>query len=288
MVEALPRAFRGGSERLRNRRLPRRNAFMPDDEPRFLEIKSRFIRGRNALYARADFAPLYVDYYLHLQEHRLEPRPEADAMLKSALALFALHCATRPRNETLAWTLNFQDPLMNLFLGGDTSDGSVVGRAYTENVRKASENAFYQDLARLGRPTHRSVVAFEGGDMIKAVETFYRFSEQRPARFFEVEPEQYAVVAAHPDYDEAWFAALTTDSVRGLEAAEEMVEIETRLARWHCGCDQRRILQALAPSWRQDPEELFLNEELIEVNCPRCAAKYRVSRETMEAFVAEG
>ena len=31
-----------------------------------------------------------------------------------------------------------------------------------------------------------------------------------------------------------------------------------------------RILEALLPVWRQSPEELFLGEELIEVNCPRC------------------
>ncbi len=42
-------------------------------------------------------------------------------------------------------------------------------------------------------------------------------------------------------------------------------------------------MKMLDPVWRQDPEELFLGEELIEVNCPRCAGKYRVSKEMMEA-----
>jgi hypothetical protein len=36
-----------------------------------------------------------------------------------------------------------------------------------------------------------------------------------------------------------------------------------------------------------DPEALFGDEETITVNCPRCAARYRVSREAMEAHVAE-
>ena len=48
-----------------------------------------------------------------------------------------------------------------------------------------------------------------------------------------------------------------------------------------------RILEALLPVWRQSPEELFLGEELIEVNCPRCAGKCRVSREMMEAYASD-
>ncbi len=252
-----------------------------------LTLKSRFVRGRNVLFAMADFGPLYVDYYLHLKDNHIEQAAEPDRFLKAGLALFSLHCVSRPRNDILAWTLNFQQPLMNLFFAGDTGTGDVVGRVYTENVKEAPENAFYQDLVRRNREPHRSVVAFEGGDMIKAVETFYHFSEQRPARFFQVEPETFAIVAAHPDYDEEWFKALTVDQVRTLDATEEVVDLETRFVRWRCGCNQSRILQALAPIFLQDPESLFLEEELIEVMCPRCAGKYRISRETMEAYVAD-
>lgn len=264
---------------------------MADDnvpgESDLLTIKSRFVRGRNVLYAKADFGLLYVDYYLHLKDYQIEMEPEPDRFLKTALALFSLHCISRPRNDILAWTINFQQPLLNLFLAGDTGTGDVVGRAYTENVKVAEENSFYQDLVRRGREPHRSVVSFAGGDMVTAVETFYHFSEQRPARFFQVEPETFAIVAAHPDYDEGWFNSLTVDDVRGLEDKEEVTDLESRVVRWRCGCNQPRILQTLAPIFRQDPEGLFLAEELIEVKCPRCAAKYRISRETMEAYVAE-
>lgn len=268
-----------------------RNESMPEDssfnDSELLSIKSRFIRGRNTLFAKADFSPLYVDYYLHLRDNKIELDAELDERLKSALALFSLHCVSRPRNDTLAWTINFQEPLVNLFLAGDTGSGDVVGRIYTDEVKRAEENAFYQDLVRPGREPHRSVVGFQEGDMIKAVETFYEFSEQRPARFFQVEPDVFAILAAHPDYDEEWFKAVTVEDVRSMEAVEEVVDLETRFVRWHCGCNQERILRALAPVFQTDPEGLFLGEELIEVNCPRCAAKHRISRETMEAYVAD-
>lgn len=260
---------------------------LPSDDSEVLSIKSRFVRGRNLLFAKADFSQLFVDYYLHLKDNGLELAPELDERLKTALALFSLHCVSRPRNDILAWTINFQEPLLNIFLAGDTGTGDVTGRIYTEGVRKADENVFYQDVVRRSKEPHRSVVGFNGGGMIHAVEEFYRFSEQRPARFFQLEPDVFAILAAHPDYDENWFETLTVEDVRAIESTEEVVDLETRFVRWHCGCNQERILGALAATFLTDAENLFLGEELIEVNCPRCAGKHRISREMLEAYVAD-
>jgi molecular chaperone Hsp33 len=160
----------------------------------------------------------------------------------------------------------------------------VVGRVFTENVKEAEENVFYQESVKGNKPLHRSVVPFQGNDPLFAVEEFYRRSEQRPARFFRVDTETYAIVTAHPDYDREWFKELTVDDLRVLNVTETITPLETRVVKWSCGCDQRRILHALDPVWRASPEELFLGEELIEVNCPRCAGKYRVSQEMMEAY----
>lgn len=255
-------------------------------EPAF-SIVSSFVRGRNVLLAEANFSDLYIDYYLHLKDHNVEMEPAADELLKTLLAAFALHCVSRPRNEVLAWTINFQEPLVNLFLGGDTETGAIVGRVFTENVKEAEENIFYQEVVKGNKPLHRSVVPFEGNDPLAAVEAFYERSEQRPARFFRLDGESFAIVSAHPDYDREWFANLTADEVRALKTTEEVNVLETRAVRWSCGCNQQRILQTLEPVWKQSPDDLFLGEELIEVNCPRCAGKYRITRETMEAFDRE-
>ena len=162
-----------------------------------------------------------------------------------------------------------------------------MGRVFSENVKKADENVFYQELIRGNKPLHRSVVPFEGGDVFVAIEEFYRMSEQRPARFFQLEEERYAIMTAHPDYDEEWFNNLTVEELLNIKENEEINPLETRPVSWKCGCSQRRILTALAPLWKQDKEELFLSQELIEVNCPRCSGKYRISREMMEAMEAD-
>src|SRR3954465_13388815 len=111
---------------------------MNADEPKNLEgleVRTYFVRGRNALVARADFGELYVDYYLHQGQHGYQHSPQHDGMLKEALAAVTLHCASRPWSEVSAWTIHFQDPLLNLFVTGNNREGTVVGQLFTENVR---------------------------------------------------------------------------------------------------------------------------------------------------------
>eukprot|EP01034_Spumella_vulgaris_P008069 gene8069-10270_t len=178
------------------------------------QVRTFFVRSRNALFARVDMSELYVDYYLHLSENGVRPAPEHDALFKRALAGFVLHTVSRPWNEMTAWTMNFQQPLVNLFITGDNETGGVAGRVFAENVRELPENLFYADVVRGKEPKRRSTVNFTGGDPLVAVEKFYAQSEQRLGRFFELGEEEFAFVIEHPDCDLAWLRALTPEQVR--------------------------------------------------------------------------
>lgn len=250
------------------------------------EVRTYFVRSRNVLLARASFSELFVDYYLHLADQGLHPERQHDAMFKRALAAFTLHCASRPWNELTAWTINFQQPLVNLFLTGDNSTGAVTGRVFADRVKELPENLFYADVVRGNQPKRRSTVTFEGADPIAAAEKFYTQSEQRLARYFQIAEEEFVMVTEHPDCDLAWLRGLTVDDVRALDTAETLALMERRIYRWHCGCNQERMMEVLAPTMRQDPEELFGDEPKLEMRCPRCGARYAITREGLEAFVA--
>jgi molecular chaperone Hsp33 len=263
---------------------------MPQDEVSELngsEITVDFIRHRNVMLIQSDLGSLLVDYYLHLADHRLRHSPEHDALLKQALVAFTLHGASRPRNEHFSWTIGLQDPRLNLFLAGDNEDCIVAGRLFTENVREAPKNVFYSEaMASRSAEKRRSVVNFEGADMFRAAEAFYAGSDQRRVRYFDLGEDHYAMLLSHPDFDEEWLRGITLDGVRGLAATETLARIERRLYRWHCGCKQSRILNALGPAARADFVGLFGNSELIHVQCPRCAAQHAITREAMEAWLA--
>ncbi len=252
-----------------------------------LEVRTHFVRHRNALVARADFGELFVDYYLHLGANQIKVAPEHDALFKRALAAFTLHSASRPWKELTAWTINFQQPLVNLFLTGDNETGAITGRVFDENVKEGPESLFYADVVRGGGPKRRSAVTFDGSDPLGAAEKFYTQSEQRGARFFQLGEEEFALVTEHPDCDLAWFAALDAEQVRALAERETLALMERRIYRWHCGCNQERMMEVLAPTMRQDPEALFGDDPKLEIRCPRCGARHAITREALEAFVAK-
>ncbi len=253
-----------------------------------IEVQTYFVRHRNALVARAALSDLYVDYYLHLSEHRIRPEPAHDELFKRALAAFVLHQVSRPWNELTAWTLNFQEPLVNVFLTGDNETGAVTGRVFAENVKVMPENLFFSDVVVPRQPKRRSAVPFQGADPLAALETFYAQSEQRLGRAFDLGGERFVLVVEHPDCDLAWLRGLTADDVATLDETETLSLLEKRIYRWHCGCNQARMLQVLAPSFKADPEHLFGGEETIEIRCPRCGARHAVTREALEAEAARG
>jgi hypothetical protein len=131
--------------------------------------------------------------------------------------------ASRPPKETIAWTLHFQEPFVNLFLGGDSDDSIVTGRVFAEDVKEMESNRIYADVARPGRELQRSMVSFERGGAFEAVEAFYAKSEQLPARCFNLGDERYAIAFAHPDCDMSWFESLTSSAITNIGDTETVV-----------------------------------------------------------------
>lgn len=267
-----------------NRRQIRRMSDPNPEAAEEVEVRSYFVRGRNALLTRAEFSPLYIDYYLHLAEHAIRPEPDPDAMLKELLAAITLHAASRPWNETTAWTLHFKEPLLNLFAAASSQPGQIVGQQFTENVRATAQNLIYSDTVRGADPMRRSVVNFEGNSPFRAVETLYAQSEQRPARFFEYAPEDFVLLSAQPDCDIEWLESLQEDDIRRLDQTEQLALLETRTYAWKCGCNQLRVFEMLARSARGDFDELFQGDDSLRVSCPRCGGRYVITREAMDAF----
>lgn len=264
---------------------------MSDDtavsDPQGLEVRSYFVRGRNALITRADFGEMYVDYYLHQGQHGYQHVPRHDGMLKEALAALTLHCASRPWNESWAWTLHFHEPLLNLFVAGDNRLGTVVGQIFTEDVKDDGRSMFFADCVRERGEPRRSYIEIEGADPIRAVEQYYERSEQRPARYFRNGSEDFVMISAQPQCDLAWLEGLDDAAVHALDQTETLSLLETRLYRWECGCSHERMMSVLAPMMRADPDGLFGLDALLRMSCRRCGARHTITREAIEAYLAE-
>lgn len=176
---------------------------------------------------------------------------------------------------------------MNMFLVGDTDEDSVAGRIFVDNVAESERNNFYQEIGKRGQDPYRSYIDFESRDPLVAAEEFYRRSEQRPARFFALSETRYVMLSAHPDWDRDWFHSIGEDDVFTLDEKEDLHDIESRKVKWECGCSDQRIFAALAPIFSHSPDELFGGDPIITVNCPRCSAKFGITREAMEGWMAQ-
>jgi molecular chaperone Hsp33 len=246
-------------------------------------VSNRFVRGRNVLLSEVDSAPLVQAMRDHAQMHGVEVPAHLDLLMRELLVVFTLHAASRPRNELLAWTIRFPHPVVSCFLGADTEMGTVVGRFFEHGVKDEPMGEMHQELHRRGKEPHRSMVAFAGWGAKAALEVFYEESEQRPARFFDLGGGRYALVSAHPDYDEGWFTHVDAELIARIDQREVVNLLETRAYYWHCGCSRARIRELLTPIMKRDPRELFGEDASVQVHCPRCAAVYAVTRAELES-----
>ncbi len=256
----------------------------PDESEEPIEVRSYFVRQRNALVVRATFSPLYLDYYLHLMQHQIRHEVRLDQWLKDALAALTLHLASRPRNEATAWTMNLASPALNLFVTGSNRNQTVTGRIFTENVRETERHLFFSQTTSEGLPVRQSTIEFEDLDMFSAVESYYRQSEQRPARYFHHGEEDIVMVTAQPDCDMPWFLTLDDEMIRSLDEEEELSLLERRYFRFHCGCDVEKIYPVIASLSLPTQEELFAGSDIAVADCPRCGAHYAIDRGRLQFY----
>lgn len=249
-----------------------------------VELRSYFVRKRNALLVRGRFSPLYLDYYLHLMQHGIQHEEPLDQMLKDALAALALHLCSRPQDETSAWTIHIKEPQRaNLFVTGSTHPGRVTGRIFTRDVKQEGEALFVAQTSRHGQVMRQSMVEFEGSDMFAAVENFYTSSEQRLTRLFRLPEEEFVQVSAEPDCDEEWLSQLTLEQVLELEEKEHLTLLETRGYQFECGCSVERLMPIIMRLPQDDLDHIFA-DGMAEITCPRCGAVFRTAKSSFEEW----
>jgi molecular chaperone Hsp33 len=242
----------------------------------FTKVESIFVRHRNCLLVRAQFTPIYTGYYIHLMEHKLRYENKMDATLKDLLAVLTLHLTARPWAETIAWTANLRAPRVNYFVTGSSTFENITGRLFTKDIREPDRNLLYSQTSVSGQEPQTTTVDLDTNDPIDWIEHFYEQSEQRPAKCFRLDDENYALIAAQPDYDEGWFNELDAEKITAITETEETKLLETRKFHFSCGCSKERILPTLS-SWKDKLDELFQGDDSIKVNCPRCGAHYVVT-----------
>ncbi len=236
---------------------------------------------RTVAVAEADFGRLFAAYEAHVERWELPLDGLSRAMMREGLAALTLHLATRPPTETAGVTLNVKEPPLNLFLTGDAGESSVAGRIFTEDVRTAETGRLFVQTFRPGTGPVQSTIDVDGLDVLGIFEDYYARSEQHSARFFDLEDDRYIMLLALPDAGEGRLESMSReDAVALLDSG--LQDLEERTFRFHCGCNPEKIVAALRQIFTADPEELFRGDPEVEAFCPRCGARWHVTREEFD------
>lgn len=242
----------------------------------YTTIESIFVRHRNALFVRGQFTPIYTDYYLHLMQNKLRHKEELDTYLKETITALTLHLTARPWAETVAWTVNMRAPRINLFVTGSSTKENIVGHLFTENVKEPDQSILHSQTIDETPHGRQSKIALEDKDPLSWLEQYYQQSEQRPARAFRLEDENFALIAAQPDCDLEWLESLTVADVNEIMNKEQTKLLETRKFKFHCGCSLERILPSLS-AYKGKADALFEGASELEIQCPRCGTHYIIT-----------
>jgi molecular chaperone Hsp33 len=195
---------------------------------------------------------------------------------EQGLAAAALYLANRPRDEVVAWTLNFAQPPTNLFLTGDARESNVTGRVFTEGVKTTESGRLFVQAHRPGREPMESVIEVEGLDVLLIFEQYFERSEQNPARFFELGRGRFLMVLGLPGVDGGWLHGLSAEASLGL--VDQARLLEGRVFRFECGCSPAKMMAAVRGIFHANPEELFRGDAQVETSCPRCGRRWWIRR----------
>ncbi|MFN8178826.1 MAG: Hsp33 family molecular chaperone HslO [bacterium] len=243
----------------------------------------RFIdRERDLIVARGDFGPLFAAYLDHARRWDAEPDPLSQTFMRQGLGAAALQLASRPKGESIGWTIQIHEPPTNVFLTGESSDAIVTGRVFTRNVRPADRSRMYVQSTRVGGRTSGSTIEVFGLDILEMFEQYYRLSEQAPARFLEIDDESFLMLRGLPDVDHGWLAGLSREEAIGL-AEDELHALGETKYRFQCGCNPARMMEVVQKMFREEPSELFRGDSGVEISCPRCGRRWWIDKAAFDA-----
>jgi len=237
--------------------------------------------SRGAIFAHADFGPLFRAYADHVRLWGIEPDPLTRVMMRQALGGAALYLSSRPPDEFVAWTLNIHRPPLNLFFTGSGDTQSVTGRAFSEGIETVGISRLYVDSQRAGGEHVRSTIEVEGLDVLEIFERYTRESEQNRARFFELSGEAYLMVQSLPAEDTEWLGGFDREAAREvLEARDGLRPLDERIFWFQCGCDPEKMVGTIRAIYGSRLEsDLFKGEPAVEVSCPRCGRHWTLGRD---------
>ena len=253
-------------------------------------------RSRDCLVITGDARPLHQELDMHFLSCGIQHESFVVQLLRDGLSAMALYVVSRPRFDSFGWTINIQEPIVNLFFTGSEVANTVIGRAFLENIQPSHSNLFIAQTKRPHGPLQNSSIEVEGSNLFRIVEQYCSKSDQQKVRFFCEESSEsnnatdvsrVGLVVAFPNADRKWIQALTDKEVFQAEENTELKFLVERFVTYRCGCDSDWITKTLVDLYKDSPEELFQGDQEVEAECPRCGANHKIDKKMFNMQLSE-
>ena len=246
--------------------------------------KSLYLPEKNVLVVESDISNFLIDYYIHLKNSNQKPSVEKDDKLKELFSCLACHLCIRPPEETVAFTLHMHaEQPYSLFASGSAKQEFIVGHVIEENIRHTDINMFHVQTIKAGN-SYTSAVRCETEEIKEMFESYYKQSEQLPAKIFFIKNSDKAIaIAAMPDYDQEWF-----DSIGSQYPSEEIEKLNqspmrTYVFNYKCDCSPEKLLPYFKTLNEEKIDELYGEDSELIIGCPRCGRKFAMGREILSS-----
>lgn len=247
---------------------------------RYIDMQQRLI------VSHGDFAEFLEAYLDHIKLWDDEPDGLSYTFMRQGLAGAVMHLSNAPRDQSFGITVHVHEPPTNVFFAGSSPESSVTGRVYTDGVKPHESSRVYVQSVRPKSEPTQSVVEVQGFDLLEFFRDYYLASEQRMARFYELDGDEFMQVISLPGAEEDFFAELTREKARAM-LQDGLTLLEERTFFFHCGCNPEKMMNALQSLFGTNPDELFQGDPRVETHCPRCGRRWWVTREEFEARAAD-
>ncbi|MCA8962326.1 MAG: hypothetical protein KDC38_17495 [Planctomycetes bacterium] len=255
----------------------------PDSIPSLgeLHVQRYLLNQHHVTVSITDPDLMFRAYLDHARRWDREPDPFEAVIVRQALTAAGLHLASLHKNQSVAWTINLNDPALNVFVAGDVIDGHIVARLFTENIETAETSRVYCQTQQPNSPVRQTVIDVEGLDVLVMFEQLGQRSDQQLVRYFDHDDGRSSMVLGLPGADPEWIHGLEHDDVPGLVRDPDAHLLETRLFTFACGCTEERMRSVVGAAYSGRLDELFQGEPGLQVQCPRCGHEWLLRREDL-------
>ncbi|NNF06246.1 MAG: hypothetical protein HKN21_05765 [Candidatus Eisenbacteria bacterium] len=241
----------------------------------------------NAMLATGTFTALIAAFSEHANRWEAPLDGLTYTMMRQGLSGMVLHLSFRPNDENIGMTVNFKQPPINVFLSGDASESWVTGRAFVEGVKTTESSRLFMQTHRRKSGATQSMIEITGLDLLEVFEQYFKQSVQTPARFFELDKDQFAMILGLPNADRSWIENFTPDQKLFGIWKKTLEPLDQREFKFHCGCTPEKMVKAVHSIFGEDPDALFKGEDEVEVSCPRCGTRWTLTESQFNEFEQE-